>query len=256
MEAFIEAATAFLALLKSVDVSVHGRHMIRWRLAELSYSSPATIVADGRPSRKETLSDPTPRAAEALLDGIEALERHSPMLPEFSDEVLGYARTLGRLRGEGGIANVTLVGANEVPAAQPRMVSVTQRVAAAVDDVLGAKHRALGSVEGRLEGINIHGAYSLNVFEVVHGKRVRCIFAPQDLEQVKVALGHRVLVMGEVQSSSRGHPVSVKVTKLRLLKERGESPSVEDILRIDRSLTGGVESTQFIRERWDGDEEE
>ena len=177
MDAFIKAADAFLALLKSVDLSVHGgNRLIRWRLAELSYSSPATIAADGRPSRRDIQADPTPRAAEMLLDGIEAIEVRSFMFPEFSDDVLESARTLGSLRGQGGIANVTLMGMNEAPTTLPRSVPVTQRVVAAVDDVLKEKHRALGSVEGRLEGINIHGEYYLNVYEVVHGKRVRCVF--------------------------------------------------------------------------------
>lgn len=260
MEQFTDAVQAFVGFLRAVDQSIHGQRMIRWRLADLSYSSPATISCEGSAASRRIAEDPTPQLVVAALDAVEGMETSGRVLRTLSDTALEEIRALGELRGRGGITNVHIVGMNGVPDAPVRVVPVTPRVVAAVQDVLGGRYRAIGSVEGRLEGINIHGAPSqhyFNVYEPLHGRRVRVLFSPSQLEEARAALGQRVLVFGEVESNARGHPVLVKSRKpLRILRGKGELPTVEDIARITGSLTGGTESTQFIRELWDGGDQD
>src|SRR4029453_7325946 len=94
------------------------------------------------------------------------------------------------------------------------------------------------------------------VYEPVHGRPVRCMFPSHMLDDAKAALGARVLAIGEVDSNARGHVVSVKVQQLETMRERAELPSLDDILRIEGTITGGTEATRFIRERWNGDRDD
>lgn len=244
----MEAADAFIGLLKSVDQAVNGKRTLRWRLG------PLLLECDGQPT-VESSEDTSAKVAATLVRGVESMEHYSKVPAEFSDEALEQARALGNLRGRGGIANVFIASPNGHEPT-PYTTPVTQRVAATVDDVLGGKYRAIGSVEGRLERINIHGRHYFNVYEVVHGKPVKCVFTPEALEDARNALGERVLVTGEVTSNSRGHPIAVKVTSpLRILRRRTALPSLDDLLRIQGSMTGGMESTRFVQERWDDSSE-
>jgi hypothetical protein len=249
LERFQVAVQAFVTLLTVVDRSFHhGTRTVRWRLAELSYASPAMIAAD-------STDDPAALLHGVILDGVEALEQAGRIPTELSDDAMEQISALGALRGHGGILGIELQAMNGRPGQGARVARVTQRSVATVQDALAGKFTALGSVEGRLEGINIHGRRYFNIYEPVHGKRVRCIFPESMFAEAKDSLGFRVLVSGEVQTNARGYPVTVTADKLRRLRDKQELPSLDDILGIEGSTTGGIESTRFIKERWNGDQE-
>jgi len=259
MEECTSAVTAFVRLLQSADRSIHdGTRAIRWTLAALSHSSPATVVSEGAPVSQAT-PDPTPHVVATLIDGVEAMEKLSRVPRQFSDATLRYMKTLAERRGHGGITNIQLSAVNGAPDATPRVVQVTQRIVAAIEDAVGGRYSALGSVEGRLEGIDIHGRPRFDVYEPVHGDKVRCFFADAKVfEQAKLALGARVLVIGEVITNRRGHPVSVTVSRIEVMRKREELPQrLVDILGPGESLTpSGIESSRFIRDRWGDNEDE
>ena len=248
--AFVEAFQHFLALLKSVDESDAPRWTVRWRLSRLSYASPLVAEVSGRPARRDVAAQRPEHLAALVLEGMQILDTGSPH-PKFSDAALEDARALAESKDHGGITGVAVIGRNEAGPQTERRVPVSKRVSAAVDQVLGAKYRGLGSITGSLEAINIHDVAFFNLYEAVHGKRVRCLFSLGKMtERAKDALGKRVVVMGEVASTARGHPFSIRVSDLRILGDASELPRD---LPIDPDFTDGLESAEWLRRRWNGE---
>lgn len=253
LDVFLEASSHFLALLKSVDESDAPRRTVRWRLSHLSYSSPAVVEATAVPARKDVEMQRPDRLAALVLDGMEILDTGTPH-PKFSDAALEDARALAEVKDRGGITGIAVIGRNELRPPIERRVLVSKRVSAAVDQVLGAKYRSLGSITGSLEAINIHGIAFFNLWEAVHGKRVRCLFSLGEMtDRAKDALGKRVVVTGEIVSTARGHPFSVRISDLRILGDASDLPSADDITGIDPEFTDGLESSEWLRRRWNGE---
>lgn len=85
----------------------------------------------------------------------------------------------------------------------------------------------IGSVEGTLEAISIHGQPYFNVFDAVTGHAVRCNFPQNIFEAAKAALGKRVLVRGVILSRPDGKRTSVRVRELEVFPDASELPTVE-----------------------------
>lgn len=134
------------------------------------------------------------------------------------------------------------------------IVTITQQTAAHIDKMVGAGYTALGSVEGRLEAISLHGRSSFGVYDFVEGRRINCEFPAEMLERIKDALGSRVLVYGRVRFNESDRPTGVReIHELRVLRGKDELPQPRDIVGIAPDITGDVDSVQHLRRLSDDD---
>lgn len=241
---FLSAAQNFYGLLKDLDTAISGKPTLMWNLSDLSLGS---AVMEATPALiDEEVEDVSPVVIEAVVSGLEEIEHGAKRPTHFSDEALHSAKQLVETLGNG-VSRIMVTG---TVGSKRKQVLVTQRIAASVNDLIGIQHLSMGSVEGTLEMISVHGGAFFNVYEFLHGKRVRCDFPKEMLESVKDALGKRVLVYGEIRSSARGQPLSVKAQRLRIFKEPSELPRVDDLVGLDRDFTGGVQSGDYPRRLW------
>ena len=66
-------------------------------------------------------------------------------------------------------------------------------------------------MEGQLEGLNIHGQDPQFVlYDAVSGRAVRCYFNRDDLENVKAAIGRKIIVSGRLRRDPAGRPQQVR----------------------------------------------
>lgn len=73
-----------------------------------------------------------------------------------------------------------------------------------------------------------------------------CCSFPDDLvEEVRAALGERVVAAGRVDRNALGQPVDVRLQSLYVLRDDG-APSVDDLVGIAPGLTGGVDSVEYV----------
>lgn len=247
LRVFSDAVSTFLDLLHEVDRTVSHRPEVTWRVAELRYDSPATVSVIGIPKTKAV--DPTPIIGRAILAGFERLETGEGRPIHFSDEALDAAKRLGGLRGRGGVRRISLAGGDPLhPDAERKALEITQRVAAAVDDLIGEKFESIGSVEGRLETISAHGTLSLTVYESLTGRAVKCDLAQNLKPQALAAFEKRVLVRGTVIRDSSGRARRIRAERLEVFPDEKSMP--ESVIGIDKDFTEGMDTAEFLDKRW------
>lgn len=253
IEAFQEAVVNFVRVLHEVDEAISGRRSVRWRLAELRRGSPAVLTWVGEPRRapkaKGPARDYSPAVGDMTISGMEKLERGEGRPDGFTDDALDATKRLAHLRARGGITSVAIAGESD-RRKRPKTLDLTERAAAAVNDLIGPKYTAIGSVEGILQGINSHGTLYFAVYDSIWGGRVKCDI-PLDLKPKALnAFDKRVLVRGMVSTDVAGHPRYVKVEDIDEFPVRDELP--QSLRGIDPDYTDGLAVEEYLKKRWAG----
>jgi len=110
------------------------------------------------------------------------------------------------------------------------------------------RDKAIGSVEGRLEAISIHGSYKLTVYQSINNRAVTCrLDRDRWPEDVGSLLGARVNISGLVYYNAFGDPFRVDVEEVRRLRSRSDLPRVSDLTGMDPDFTGGLSTEQYIK---------
>lgn len=238
---FLEAVASAVKLLRSVDKG----QAIRWRLATLRYSSPATIGFVGEARTKKTNYRPED-VGHTVMAGLESLENGKPPRG-FSDESLELAKKLADLKGHGGIVSVVVTAQNGVgPTAT---IPVTPRTAATVDDMIGSRYQSHGSIAGRLEVVSSHGgSLKCNVYEKILGKPVRCDVPAQLKMEVLNLFDQEVIVFGVVSRDSSGRPRHIALEAIRPVELASDLP--QSLAGLAPDFTADVDSVDYIKKRW------
>lgn len=220
LDRLIEAAAALLHILQDVDSQTTqragGAH--DWVVSGLSGGS-AHIELTPAPKDERVQFRIRREVVANFARGMAQIAERPEKPAFFTDRALQYARELNALTGETGISAVVI-------RANGTSVRVTREMAKHVTSIVEGDLKTIGSVEGRLETISIHGQKYFNVYDAVTGRPVRCVFAEALLEQVTKALGKRVMVRGVLHSKRGAEPTSMKVDRLELFPDPSELPTV------------------------------
>jgi hypothetical protein len=226
LKQLVSAGSIFAALINEVAKSYAGTQVepVEW-LVELRPGS-VKMPVRGRPST-ELRATAIPELSAAIAEGLAALDERAERPDYFNDKALEQAKALANLASPD--APISVRNGRE-------KAELSKRVAANVDDVLGAPLESYGTVEGHLEGLNLHGARPrFAVYEPLTGHRVECRFTPQvTLDDLRPAIGRRVGVRGEIKSRRNGVRVSVAARELRILGEEADLPSPDAVFGILR----------------------
>lgn len=204
------ALAEFSAFLSSLDASLspNGKRTLTFRVTKMTYNSPAQIgfeVESRSPAR-----DNGPHVLRLASEGIREIQRGELRPTTIPYESLEHLR---RLAGYARKPTARVVF--DAPALEVEGV-VTRDLGQKVDRVL-ARGDALGSIEGQLETVSVHGKDSFTIYDAVTGKGVRCYFPEGRLAQALAALGKRVIVQGLVRRDPAGVPREIHdVTNLHV----------------------------------------
>lgn len=89
---------------------------------------------------------------------------------------------------------------------------------------------SIGTVEGSLEGLIIHGKRRFLIFDPLTGHRVTCYFTERvEWETVLKAFGKRVAVSGFLRSRRSGEKVSISATRLYEFPPDDELPRADAV---------------------------
>lgn len=231
---FVEAARRLCAILTEVDASISGRHSLEWGIAGLRSSS---AVLEAMPRvLQDDYPDNSPEVISAVVSGMRQIDKQATRPKHFSDEALEDAKHLAAVLND----HVERVDLRAVVRGRPPVTaSVTQRVAANVNELIGPRYTALGSIEGTMELVSIHGTVYFNIYDLLTRRKVRCVCDMDVLHDLIGSLGKRLLVYGEIRFTAAGLPVSIRVEKVRILRERSELPQPSDLDRIPAGQSPG-----------------
>lgn len=114
----------------------------------------------------------------------------------------------------------------------------------------------IGSIDGRLEQINVHGPKrEFSIYPAVGPSSVTCVF-PEDLKEDAIsALDHKVTVYGTLRYPvADPFPSQIKVTHIEVYPREADLPTFDDLRGISPMSTGGMPAEDFIaqgRREWD-----
>ena len=96
--------------------------------------------------------------------------------------------------------------------------------------VLAPELESLGTVEGNLEGLIIHGKRRFLIFDSLTDRQVTCYFTERvEWETVLKAFGKRVAVSGFLRSRRSGEKISIQVSRLYVFPPDDELPRAEAV---------------------------
>jgi hypothetical protein len=210
----------------------------KWKISEASTKSPLHVTL----SQESTdVDDASHEAVRIYIQGIRALETDEPPTEPpafFETKTLASVRRLVSV-----LSRDTGALVFSSPDIEP--VSATERIAINIDELIGAKFKALGALEGILETLTARGKINFKLHDPLTNYRIACYISPEKLEEAKAAFPHRVAVYGPIRYAKSGRPLSIDVERIRRLRLRSELPQLKDLGRID--LTGGADSSKHIR---------
>jgi hypothetical protein len=223
---FVQASEAIDGILKSVDrsLSESAEPSVRWIIRSISKASPLIVEIQAEPARVEVKQVVVRRTVSAVTDGIRQLQRQRrpKRPPYFSDRALEKAKALADL-GSKNVSDIR-VGKGK------KQVQVTSRLSANVDELIGPKYTSLGTVEGSLEALTIHGKHEFSIYDSLTARRVRCNFGERvGLDEIKRGFGGRVAAYGTIHYRASGEPVSVDVASFDVFPAPDELPSADEV---------------------------
>lgn len=229
MAQLVQAQSTFLALLREVARQVAGTvdDPVTWVVATVRESSlDQGLTPVAIPTR--TLDPETVhRMVEAVPRGVAALGERAERPRYFTDRALELTQTLSGVITE----NVPFVRIRNGTAE----AEVTRAAGVHAQRILDRPYVSeIGSVEGRMEAVNIHGTKRyFTIYDDLTGSRIECYFARRiAVENIAKGIDRRVAVTGEIRSRESGEILSVVVTDLDVFPPDEDLASARDVFGI------------------------
>lgn len=239
---FTTAISDLSEILYEVDLSLSGRETIQWGIRSLR-SRDKAIEAIPRVLHKD-LADKSSIIVPTVLRGIRQIRQKAMRPSHFSDDALESARDLSQVMN-GFVKKIAITGSVDGRLGRP--IFLNSQVALHVGKVIGPRYTTLGSIEGMLEMISVRRYGQFGIRHSLTNRSVKCRFPYEMLEQVKAALGKRVIAEGIVHYNAQNDPVRVDVEWIRTFAMESELPSIEQIGGNDPDFTGGMTTEDYLR---------
>ncbi len=220
------------ALMDLLDCTEPGG---KWSLAHWGYSSPATVVIE---PQEPDVSDGS--GFLTVLNTI-VVQHRVPMDLDRN----------GRSKFEKVMANARRV--RTVVYNHSGRISITEETRSPLEDEYQGKTESMGSVKGRLQGINTHDRQEIRIYPMAGPTVVECKIAREMIQQAGAAIDRYVVVTGKkIYRPGEMFPHRIEVSSIELLPEN--PPTWEDLRGIAPGMTGGRPSEEYVRDLRDAEE--
>ena len=165
---------------------------------------------------------------DAIMQGLHELESPETTQPPdgFDDDALAAARSIARAAISSGAQAAIGVGSGN-------RVVLTKQVVKTIDGVRAGGYSMWGSVEGRLEVINIHAKQRhCYIYRLRDDRRVRAVFDDERFESVRNHLSKRVIASGKLHYDVNDKLKFLDVHSIRAFKDDSELPTIDDVIGI------------------------
>lgn len=218
---FAELLTAQIDLVREVMVAMGiPATEVRWVLSDLHFGSARAVSAPQVVGTNVFMAD-VDRAINQTGVGLESLRNSAERPRYFTDAALKVSRRIVALAAQSDAGRARLVfGATAVPP--------SERIAANVDAIIKGDLQSIGSIEGRLVGVQgTDGHYKIYVLDRLRGRKIPCHIPPEILTQALSAFERRVIVRGRIISRPDGWPQQIAVRHFEVLPS--EFPSWQEM---------------------------
>ena len=170
------------------------------------------------------------------------IEHGAGHIPQhFNPHTLEIAKQIPSVLADG----VARVAISSPDSPDSGVATVSQHLAANAASLMPKEHDELGTIRGKLERLDTHGAYTFSVWDAVTGHKVDCVFPEDRYEEVLGLVRRRVDVSGRIRYTGAGLPYRVIVEEIRELPDHY---SISELLNgPPMNLTGGLEEAEYVR---------
>ena len=229
-------------LLRHVDYSATRHKGGRlWRVEKISSTDP-TLTLVPPPGETDSI--------EVIATGLNQVTESSTTSPpsHFSEDALKHLSKMSRLfKGRNRLSRVSVFVSNS-DFERKHIATIRNDIHTKVARILRSGYSELGSLEGTLEVINLHGSPTFTIWEQISGMPVRCTF-PNDQSwkrRVRDLLEQPVLIEGQVNYFGNGLPRSI--SSIRDVIEVTPDPNLP---RADYGsipdMTGETDTIEYLR---------
>lgn len=228
-------------LVKDIDYAVtRERGKRRWVIEALHSSSPAITI---RPLLENE------ELIETIVQGISDVSEGTADPPKhFNEPSLEDLKRMRRLfHGKDRVKNV------ELKHEGMKTAIIREDIEEKVGKILAGGYSALGSIEGILEAVNLHGGRpTFTIWDNVSGAPVRCFFPKTTpwVKQVEELLEKIVIVRGVVNYFKNGLPRSI--SNIRDISDETKNPNLPKAtfgsLSSDKPIENIVDFLTDVRE--------
>ena len=246
-DAFLAIFHNTIAALKAIDrgFSAYGAETIEWEVIGAGSNSPIFATIRGQDTTSEN-GRQSREVAGAFVKGLEQLSREKTCPAGFAQDSLKHVE---KIVAESRLHRLTPVySTSNLEVRITRAVAVNANRARRALEMRKSRLVEYGTIEGRLRDLSeSHSRDKLGVVNKITGEVTQCYLRNEELEpMVLQGWKHRVAVTGEITIDRQsGLPVKVMVDEIRILRDRGELPQIEDLHGID--ITNGVEPSEYVR---------
>ena len=217
---FLDELSALVTALERTDLLVTGRRSIEWVIADLHRRNPGVVKLRGR--SVEVGPPQTARVVPRFFKYAEAIQAGEtpPELRRLDIEAfLALAKPV-----DDGTVRTTIRNRTKSIEIEPAM-ALNARAALAPRTV------SVGSLNGKIEGVNIHaGARHLWLYPWVGPTRIQCIFPEDLIPKVGGLLGQWVRVDGAViYPAGSKQPELIRANDITPLPPPEDAPSLSEL---------------------------
>ena len=225
----VESWREFLGEIGKGVTGNPAKDAVRYVITEASGGSFALGVRP-QPARDSVPASMMPRIARTVTSGIRELNQEAKRPRHFSDNALVKLRDLARLVGPE-------TPSLRVSNGRGRPVTLSPTMLAHVEAVLAPEVRSIGTIEGELEGLIIHGKKRFLLYDRLTGRQVVCYFGDSvSWEGLRDEFGKRMAVTGEIRSRRSGERASIDVSSYYVFPREDELPSADEVRGLLRNV--------------------
>jgi hypothetical protein len=228
--------------LKRFDRFVSGGRLSSYyRVVDLSHSSPATIVLEGQPKKRDGIFH-TEEVVGSFLATVRHIREQGELPQPLDFGILGRllkmaepsGRTIGRVE----------IGQNG--SGVPLDATFTEIVTRA----MAPEEEYPGEYSGMLEAINLHGGANIfYLYPDIGSTKLVCHFSKAQEESAIRGVKHFVRIRGMLRRKTNApYPYSALIDSLEIMPSDSELPDFWDLRGIAPGLTGNQSSEDFVRE--------
>ena len=224
-EKFVKSVSAFVSIIRDVTESLSGeKNSIKWIVTVESGSTLLHFTPRSVKVNQEVVKS----TIRAVTTGFREIEENAGRPSYWPDSALKSAKEIASIYNAEGKALDTI----RVSSDDKSYSAVTSTTSVNVDTLVGTEKKAFGTIEGRLRTLTESGGIHVVIQDPITHANVRCFIEEPDTDKFMGAFRKRVSVYGEIRYGRDGHPLSVKASELRIMRDPAKLPSIEEITGI------------------------
>lgn len=225
IEDFSDVQRRFSIILEEIDKESFesDKRSVRWNISSVSTGS-VNLTFSGVPISSNIDSKSISNLVENIQSGISVLAEKAQRPRFFSDRALKELESLAKKLNHG--MQVLKLGS------ETHVVSITKDIARNIDEIIGPRFESYGSIEGCLDGANIHKDPYFHIYTALNDRLIKCNVDKKMTQRMLDCLGQRVYIYGLIQSRNDGERVSILVQEIESLPSEDELPTIQEMIGI------------------------